>query len=123
MLKSKHTSYILGALAVIALVALPESAFAQTPAGGVNPFSGVQAVATDSFQQVRKILYLVGGLSAQGLGVLAFFGRFSWSWFWGLMAGLAIVTLAGEVVYYILEKSGAKDLKNSGIDALLQKAP
>ncbi len=52
--------------------------------------SGVVGDATDAS---RKISYGIGGLGAVALGALAFFGRFQWGWFFGLIGGLALIGL------------------------------
>jgi hypothetical protein len=52
--------------------------------------SGLVGDATDAS---RKISYGIGGLGAVALGALAFFGRFQWGWFFGLIGGLALIGL------------------------------
>jgi hypothetical protein len=53
----------------------------------------VSGVVGDATEASRKISYGIGGLGAVALGALAFFGRFQWGWFFGLIGGLALIGL------------------------------
>lgn len=53
----------------------------------------VSGVVGDATQASRTISYGIGGLGAVALGALAFFGRFQWGWFFGLIGGLALIGL------------------------------
>jgi hypothetical protein len=46
----------------------------------------------------KKVSYGLGGLGAVAMSALAFFGRFNWSWMWGLMGGLMLIGLYGTGV-------------------------
>jgi type IV secretory pathway VirB2 component (pilin) len=47
---------------------------------------------------LQSITYGIAGLAAIGLGALAFFGRFKWSWFFAIVGGLAVIALTLEIV-------------------------
>jgi hypothetical protein len=53
----------------------------------------IKGVVGDATEASRKISYGIGGLGAVALGALAFFGRFQWGWFFGLIGGLALIGL------------------------------
>jgi hypothetical protein len=53
----------------------------------------VSVVVGDATNASRTISYGIGGLGAVALGALAFFGRFQWGWFFGLIGGLALIGL------------------------------
>ena len=53
----------------------------------------VKGVVGDATSAGRPIAYGIGGLGAVALGALAFFGRFQWGWFFGLIGGLALIGL------------------------------
>jgi hypothetical protein len=53
----------------------------------------VSGVVGDATKASRTISYGIGGLGAVALGALAFFGRFQWGWFFGLIGGLALIGL------------------------------
>jgi hypothetical protein len=53
----------------------------------------IKGVVGDATDASRKISYGIGGLGAVALGALAFFGRFQWGWFFGLIGGLALIGL------------------------------
>jgi hypothetical protein len=52
----------------------------------------------DATSASRPIAYGIGGLGAVALGALAFFGRFQWGWFFGLVGGLAMIGLYNVAV-------------------------
>jgi hypothetical protein len=58
----------------------------------------VSGVVGDATSASRTISYGIGGLGAVALGALAFFGRFQWGWFFGLIGGLALIGLYNVAV-------------------------
>ena len=60
---------------------------------GQNITTEVSGVVGDATKASRTISYGIGGLGAVALGALAFFGRFQWGWFFGLVGGLVMITL------------------------------
>ena len=58
----------------------------------------VEGVVGDATSASRPIAYGIGGLGAVALGALAFFGRFQWGWFFGLVGGLAMIGLYNVAV-------------------------
>ena len=82
---------------------LPDAALADD-----TIFTSAQDVVGYGFAGTRKVAGIVGGLGAIGLGVMAFFGRFRWSWFFALVGGLGVIFLATEFIGWLDTTSGAK---------------
>ena len=83
---------------ILAFVLISETAMA---AEGQNSLMGIaKTKAGTTFQNVKSIVFIVGGF---GLVVLAFgaiFGKIKWSAFASLAVGLAILAAAGAIVKY-----------------------
>lgn len=92
-------------------------------------FVATNAMATDSsslfdevlnrmvttFQNVRSVIFIVGGFGLVGLAFAAIFGKVKWTWLAALAVGLAIVAVAGAVVDYVTQPdgtSGAADIRH-----------
>jgi hypothetical protein len=87
------------ALAVLAMGAIltPDLAFAQ--ANG-SVFGTLQNKATDTFTNVRIILFIIAGFGIIGMAAMAFFGRFDWRWTFSMGGGLVVLAAAGGIIYY-----------------------
>ncbi|MGE0252230.1 MAG: hypothetical protein AB7G80_06380 [Dongiaceae bacterium] len=79
----------------------PASTSAAPPAAEANPFDELQTLAADAFRQGRTLIYVVGGIAALGLAVLAFFGKVRWVWFFSLIAGIACVAIMDIIFNYL----------------------
>ena len=83
---------------ILAFVLISGTAMA---AEGQNSLMGIaKTKAGTTFQNVKSIVFIVGGF---GLVVLAFgaiFGKIKWSAFASLAVGLAILAAAGAIVKY-----------------------
>ena len=66
-----------------------------------DPFSSVSTTVTTVVTSATKILYIVAALEILGLGTLAMFGRFKWSWAFGVGGGVALIALATSIITYI----------------------
>jgi hypothetical protein len=53
----------------------------------------METFVDDGAMSSRNVVYGLGGLGAVGLGTLALFGRFNWTWLFSLFGGLSLVTL------------------------------
>lgn len=93
-------------VALFAIVFTASAAFAS----GENVFSTVTGRLTTTFQNVRSIIFIVGGFGLIGLGFAAIFGKIKWTWLAALAAGLAIVALAGAVVDYVTRQDGGSNV-------------
>lgn len=56
--------------------------------------------ATNVFDAVKTIIFIVGGFGLVGLAFAAIFGKLQWKWFASLAVGLAILAAAGAIVNY-----------------------
>lgn len=54
-------------------------------------FTVGESLAKKTVGRAQQVVYGIGGLGAIALGALAFFGRFTWSWFFGLVGGLVLI--------------------------------
>lgn len=97
--------------AIVALVFVATDAFAAGAGnaaakgnvlGGTNDvFATVLSRMVTTFQNVRSVIFVVGGFGLVGLAFAAIFGKVKWSWLAALAVGLAIVAVAGAVVDYV----------------------
>ncbi|MFM7622392.1 MAG: hypothetical protein ACKO57_05410 [Alphaproteobacteria bacterium] len=103
-------------LMVVVFMAFSPPAFSQAGVGwgtgqlqAKNITTEVSGVVGDATSASRTISYGIGGLGAVALGALAFFGRFQWGWFFGLVGGLAMIGLYNVAVNNL---TGGGDLSN-----------
>ena len=61
------------------------------------------------FDNVRTIIFIVGGFGLVAVAFAAIFGKINWKWFAGLAVGLAILAAAGAVVHYATGASNIFD--------------
>ena len=92
-------------VALFAISFITVNAYAES---GTGVFDQIGNKMLDVFQNVRSIIFIVGGFGLVGLGFAAIFGKIKWTWLAALAAGLAIVALAGAVVDYVVKQQGEK---------------
>ena len=81
-------------IAVFALFAA--DAFAQ----GSSLMTTAQSKASNVFQSVKTITFIIGGFGLIGIAYQAIIGKVKWGWFAGLAVGLALLAAAGAIVEY-----------------------
>jgi hypothetical protein len=69
--------------------------------GSTQGFTKGADLARRTSAYAQKVVFGVAGLGAIALGALAFFGRFTWSWFFGLIGGLVLITSVNYGIQYI----------------------
>lgn len=89
------TLKIMGQLAIMATLCVAGSAFAQEDIA-----STAANKLGDVFQNVRQIVFILGGFALVGFAVAAIFGKFEWKKVAILAVGLAILAVASQVVNY-----------------------
>ena len=81
-------------VAVFALFAV--DAFAQ----GSSLMTTAQTKASNVFQSVKTITFIIGGFGLVGFAYQAILGKMKWSWFASLAVGMALLAAAGAIVEY-----------------------
>lgn len=87
-------------LALAVLFASATDSFAAGAGDGGDVFSTVTTKTKNLFENVKKVVFVVGGFGLVGLAVGAIFGAVKWKWFASLAIGLAILAVAGAIVQY-----------------------
>jgi hypothetical protein len=70
---------------------------------GAELFTRTNTLANNTENNLRVIIYALGGLGTLGLATLCFMGRFQWRWFFAILAGLAIIAGYDQGVDYITD--------------------
>lgn len=102
----------------LSLAAVASIAFVATTAMATDSsslFDEVLNRMVTTFQNVRSVIFVVGGFGLVGLAFAAIFGKVKWTWLAALAVGLAIVAVAGAVVDYVTQPdgtSGAADIRH-----------
>ena len=73
--------------------------------GSGDVFSSVATTTQTLFTEVRNVLMVVGALGVLGLGAMAFFGHFKWSWAVSLAGGLILIAFAAQAVKFFAPDS------------------
>lgn len=100
--------------AVVALAFMATDALASNNSGNMMGTSGGDAFAivlarmVTTFQNVRSVIFVVGGFGLVGLAFAAIFGKVKWPWLAALAVGLAIVAIAGAIVDYVTQSGAAQ---------------
>ena len=85
----------LAILTIVSVVNPAEAASSQSSLMGI-----AQAKAFTTFNNVKSIIFIVGGFGLVLLAFGAIFGKIKWSAFASLAVGLAILAAAGAIVRY-----------------------
>ena len=83
--------------------AFPEEAQipSTTDSSAAAVFDTVRTKSKDLFENVKTVVFVVGGFGLVGLACGAIFGAVKWKWFASLAIGLAILAVAGAIVDYV----------------------
>lgn len=112
---NKFVKY-LSFFAIVALAFVATDAFAASDhlGSGDDVFKTVLERMVTTFQNVRSVIFVVGGFGLVGLAFAAIFGKVKWTWLAALACGLAIVAVAGAVVDYVTQASSAQNSYEGG---------
>ena len=88
---------------VVTMAGAAESALAALGTGANNQgslISNATQLSTNTARNLKTGIYGLGGMGAMALGVLAFMGRFQWTWFFGILGGLALIAGFDQGIEY-----------------------
>ena len=74
-------------------------------------FTTVVNKGVDLFQEIRTVVFVLGGFGLVGLAVASIFGRPMWNWFAFLALGLVVVAVAGAIVSYFTDDTDVNSSK------------
>lgn len=81
---------------------LPQPVFATAGAGGPL-FTEAEDAAKSAYCQGRPIVLGMAGLAILFLAASALFGRFSWGWFFTILAACGLAVLADALVQWLTD--------------------
>lgn len=91
------TLKIMLSVAIVAMICMACSAFAQTDGSFIKTAAGKLA---SLFKDVRVIIYILGAFALVGFAWLAIMGNLAWKKVAILAIGLAVLAIADQVVQY-----------------------
>lgn len=97
-------------LAIVSVAFLATDAFASDG----DAFQVILTRMVTTFQNVRSVIFVVGGFGLVGLAFAAIFGKVKWSWLAALAVGLAVVAMAGAVVDYATQADASQQAYTPG---------
>ena len=65
-------------------------------------FETTQEKLIQLFNNVKLVVFILGGFGLVAVAFAAIFGKINWKWFAGLAAGLAILAAAGMAIQYVV---------------------
>ncbi|MGD9639488.1 MAG: TrbC/VirB2 family protein [Alphaproteobacteria bacterium] len=80
-------------------------------------FGSVTAKAQEIFQNLKTLVFVLGGFGLIGFSVGAIFGKVQWKWFATLSFGLFIISVADQVVSYITADGSGGSSTDSGYES------
>ncbi len=72
-----------------------------------DAFGIVTSKGTELFNNVKTVVFVMGGFGLVGLAVGAIFGAVKWKWFASLAFGLLILAIAAQIVTYFTNTTDA----------------
>lgn len=70
-------------------------------------FGTVMEKGVDLFEDVRDVIFILGGFGLVGLAVGAIFGKVNWKWFGSLAFGLTVLAVASAAITYLTGSDAA----------------
>lgn len=81
--------------------------FATSTDASADAFGVVTSKGRTLFNNVKTVVFVMGGFGLVGLAVGAIFGAVKWKWFASLAFGLLILAIAAQIVNYFTETKDA----------------
>lgn len=88
-------------LVAAAVMVIPMDAWATSAGTDTAVFQNAKQVTQTAWRQGKTIVYIIAGIGALALGVLAFFGRFKWTTFFALCGGIFVIAMIAEIIDYL----------------------
>jgi len=83
--------------------------------GYADAFGTVTKKGVTLFNNVKTVVFVLGGFGLVGLAVGAIFGNVKWKWFANLAIGLVILAIASQIISYFTETSAGAGGFNDSI--------
>lgn len=96
----KRNMFTISCMVFICLLAMIGDASAQTNSGTNTVMDIAKNKTRNVFDNVRTIIFIVGGFGLVAVAFAAIFGKVNWKWFASLAVGLAILAAAAAIVHY-----------------------
>lgn len=111
---NKYLKYLSLCLAAGLVFAAPDVLAAQSDRlSSGNPFDTTLTVMTDTFKNIRAVVYVAGGFALVGMAVASMLGKLAWKWLAAVAIALAIVAMAGSIVDYATGNNASRDAGNT----------
>ncbi len=91
---------LLKTLALVAIFAVAFYAVGAWASSGDTEVNNVVTRLATTFEQVKKVFFVLAAFGIIGLAAAALLGKIQWKWLWALIFGVAIVAAAGTIVKY-----------------------
>ena len=78
-------------------------------------FVTTQGKLIQLFQNVKLVVFIIGGFGLVAVAFAAIFGKINWKWFAGLAAGLAILAAAAMAIEYVTGTAGWEASNNQTV--------
>ncbi len=79
----------------------------EASAAGGDAFGTVTSKGVELFNNVKTVVFVLGGFGLVGMAVGAVFGKVNWKWCGALAFGLFILAIAAKIVTYFTNTSDA----------------
>lgn len=94
-MKRPFPHFATAAIALGVALLLADGAHAQ------SVWSTLQTKGAEAYVNARNTGFIVGGFGFFGLCIMAYFGRFQFKWFAGLLGGMILMAVTGSVIEYV----------------------
>ena len=81
--------------------------------GHAEAFASVRSKGVELFNNVKVLVFVLGGFGLVGLAVGAIFGAVKWKWFGSLAIGMITLAVAAQIVDYFTQDNGAASFNDT----------